>query len=105
MTEFPTARDETAERDLKRRIDSFLAMRRLAPLHFISVEVTGQTILLQGVVDTFYARQLAQECVQRVAGVRKVINQVVVATVIDSEGECDPAADILVTLPVHREAA
>lgn len=93
------------ERDLKRRIDAFLATRDLFAVHFISVEVSEQTILLRGVASTDYARQLAQGCVQRVAGVRRVINQVIVATVIDSEGPYDPATDILMTFPVHREVA
>lgn len=91
--------------ELETRIVSFLATRGFAALKYVHVEVSDRQIRLQGVVGTYYAKQMAQEYVRLLAGARQVVNDVVVATVIDSEGPFDPATDILHRFPVSRAVA
>jgi osmotically-inducible protein OsmY len=86
---------KAAEQDLEQRILAFLASRGSTALRYVSVRADGDTILLTGVVATYYVKQLAQEYARRVVGVRRVVNQIAVGTVIDSEGPFDPATDIL----------
>ena len=49
-------------------------MRRL------SIEAEGGTVTLRGSVFTFYEKQLSQQCPRRVAGVRRLIDMIVVAS-------------------------
>lgn len=104
MVTLVTQHDREADQALEQRVISFLATRGISTLRYISVEASQGTVLLRGMVATYYAKQLAQEYARRVAGVRRVINQVMVGTVIDSEGPFDPATDLLLTFPAGAEA-
>lgn len=68
------------ELDLANRVKSFLAGRHFGPLRSLRVEVLGDTVLLAGTVSSFHERQVALECCKRVAGVRHVVDEVVVAS-------------------------
>lgn len=70
---------EAADRELERRIKNFLEGRNLPALRDLEVEVHNGAAVITGSVRTFYHKQLATSCCQRVAGVLSVLNEVRVA--------------------------
>ncbi|MEX2187480.1 MAG: BON domain-containing protein [Pirellulales bacterium] len=77
------ARNETTvnargDAELKERINTFLHQRNEAPLRRLRVDVCNGHAVIGGVVRTFYQKQLAGHCCQRVAGVQNVVNNVTV---------------------------
>lgn len=74
---------QTADRELERRIRNFLEGLNLPALRDLEVGVRHGTVVITGRVCTFYQKQLATSCCQRVAGVLCVRNEVGVA---DSPG-------------------
>jgi len=74
---------EAADRELERRIRNFLEGLNLPALRDLEVEVRNGAAVITGRVRTFYQKQLATSCCQRVAGVLSVLNEV---RVIDSPG-------------------
>jgi len=67
---------ETADRELERRIKNFLEGLNLPALRDLEVEVRSGAAVITGRVCTFYQKQLATSCCQRVAGVLSVLNEV-----------------------------
>jgi osmotically-inducible protein OsmY len=65
-----------SDQDLCRRIDTFLATGSLPGLRNLGVEVDDGTVTLHGTVRTFYEKQMATSCCNRVAGVQRVDNRV-----------------------------
>lgn len=65
--------------DLARRVKNFLAGRNLPGLRRLEIEVDGNSVVLRGTVRTFYEKQLAVHCCQRVAGVINVVDGIEVA--------------------------
>ena len=72
---------ETADTDrkLERRIRNFLEGLSLPELRNLELEVRNGAAVITGRVRTFYEKQLATSCCQRVAGVLSVLNEVQVA--------------------------
>ena len=70
---------ETADRQLERRIRNFLEGLSLPELRDLELEVRNGAAVITGRVRTFYEKQLATSCCQRVAGVLSVLNEVQVA--------------------------
>ena len=64
------------EMDVATRAKSALAKSPIYVLREIQVETDGDALLLQGKVDTFYHKQLAQEVVRSVADGMRVVNSV-----------------------------
>jgi len=62
--------------DLKRRVSNFLATRQHARLLRLDVDVNDGIVTLQGRLASFYEKQLALSCCQRVAGVRQLVDEV-----------------------------
>ena len=62
--------------ELNHRVRLCLSTATHAVLRGLVVEVNQQTVILSGTVGTFYEKQLAQEIVRHVAGVRQVVNLV-----------------------------
>ena len=62
--------------DLRRRILNFLFGLKRGGLHELAVTVRAGEAILEGSVGTYYQKQLATQCCQRVAGVLKVTNDV-----------------------------
>ncbi len=60
--------------ELQQRVAQYLRVAQRTSLHNLSVAVHNETVTLVGTVGTYYEKQLAQEIVRRVAGVRHVIN-------------------------------
>jgi hypothetical protein len=67
---------QTAANDLRRRVENFLACQSVPALRRLSVAAEGATVLVRGVVRTYYEKQLAIHCSRRVAGVMQVIDAV-----------------------------
>lgn len=68
------------DRDLEHRVRAFLAAHNVPALRRLSIEADGGTVTLRGRVFTFYEKQLSQQCPRHVAGVRRLIDMVVVAS-------------------------
>jgi hypothetical protein len=66
------------EYDACAKAKSALAHSQIYALRDIHVEQSGDSILLQGRVDTFYHKQLAQEVVRMVACGMRVENAIAV---------------------------
>ena len=62
------------EMDVASRAKSALAHSPIYVLREIQVETEGDMLLLQGNVDSFYHKQLAQEIVRVVADGMRVVN-------------------------------
>ena len=69
---------EPEDFDLARRVKLFLASQPRPALRYLQVEARGAAVTLRGLVCTFYERQLALQCSRRVAGVRELIDEVMV---------------------------
>ena len=70
------ANRELADSELKRRVSSFLAGRNVPGLRRLDVEVENGHVTLRGRVQSFYEKQLCQDCCRRVAGVVRYVDQV-----------------------------
>lgn len=72
-----TSCEESGE--LERRVKNFLAGRSIPSLRRLTVEVDGTSVQLRGMVRSYYEKQLAVHCCQRVAGVINVIDAIQVS--------------------------
>jgi len=79
MPEMSISAVEHSDGELERRLVSFLLQRQIPALRRISVAVSNGIVTLQGRVQSFYERQLCLNCCQRVAGVRRLVDQIEVA--------------------------
>jgi osmotically-inducible protein OsmY len=64
------------DRDLERRVVSFLAARHVPGLRNLMVEAREGVVRISGQVLTFYEKQLCNQCCRRVAGVLELVNAV-----------------------------
>jgi osmotically-inducible protein OsmY len=67
------------DRDLERRVVSFLHERHVPGLRHLHVEANSGTVILRGRVNSFYEKQLCQHAIRRVAGVVNVVDEVTVS--------------------------
>ena len=65
-----------SDRDLERRVTTFLAGRHVPGLRNLAVEAQNGVVTVSGQVLTFYEKQLCNQCCRRVAGVLELINSV-----------------------------
>jgi osmotically-inducible protein OsmY len=65
---------ESADRDLERRVVNFLRGWQMPGLRNLEVQAADGTVTLRGTVNSFYEKQLSQQCCRRVAGVLKLID-------------------------------
>lgn len=70
--------ETTADEQLRHRIRLFLQTLRLAILRRVQIDVQSGVVTIEGIARSYYERQMALACVQRVAGVRHVIDRIVV---------------------------
>jgi osmotically-inducible protein OsmY len=68
-----------AEAELELRVRNFLEGRNIPGLRRIGVEAVAGQVTLRGRVRTFYEKQLAIHCCQRVAGVIHVVDAIEVS--------------------------
>jgi hypothetical protein len=62
--------------ELEARVRGFLGRHPFPVLRRLHVEMDGDAAILQGIVGSYYERQVAIECCKRVAGVRRVVDQI-----------------------------
>lgn len=72
-----------AEHDLLLRVKGFLHQGRYGPHRTLAMSVERGVVVVQGRVPTYYLRQVAVECIKRVAGVTQVIDWIEVVYVPD----------------------
>lgn len=77
--------------ELRSRVKAFLGTQHFPKLRDLRVEVCGDTVTVQGCLNSFHERQVAIECCKRVAGVRQSIDEmsVVDRRAIPSARACD----------------
>ncbi|QDU29266.1 BON domain protein [Anatilimnocola aggregata] len=68
-----------ADRNLLQRVNGFLCQRCRWSHRALEVSVERGVAVVQGQVPTFYLRQVAVECIKRVAGVTQVVDLIQVA--------------------------
>jgi hypothetical protein len=68
----------STDRDLARRVTSFLSTQHRPALRNLEVEVSEGTVTLRGRVATFYEKQLSGQLARRVAGVIRLVDDVIV---------------------------
>ena len=66
----------SSDTDLANRVRLYLAHAGHRPVQFVKVEAHDGIVTLRGRVPSYYIRQLAIACTQRVAGVRAVNDQI-----------------------------
>jgi osmotically-inducible protein OsmY len=76
---FVPERVDSADRELERRVVNFLRGWQRPGLWNVEVQAAGGIVTLRGTVNSFYEKQLSQQCCRRVAGVLKLIDSVSVA--------------------------
>lgn len=65
-----------ADHDLCRRVENYLVGFHRVSLRQLQIEADRGVVTLRGRVSTFYEKQLALNCCHRVAGVRRLIDEV-----------------------------
>jgi hypothetical protein len=64
-----------ADHDLQHRIMLYLTLRHSAPLKDLQIEVRDGVVTLRGRIDSVREKQTGVHCVERVAGVSRVIDE------------------------------
>ena len=72
-----------ADRDLLLRVKGFLHQRGYGPHRTLAITVERGVVLVRGRVPTYYLRQVAVECIKRVAGVTQLIDRIEVVYLTD----------------------
>lgn len=67
---------ESSDKQLARRVRNFILARILPAANFVDVDATDGIVTLSGRVGTFYHKQLWLHGAQRVAGIRRVIDEI-----------------------------
>ena len=75
----PPAMQTSDDEQLARRVRIFILARILPTANFVEVEADDGIVTLTGRVGTFYQKQIWLNGAQRVAGVRRVIDEIEVA--------------------------
>lgn len=71
-----SAGNRTSDLDLERRVLNYLAGRFMPALRRLAIEAEGGVVTVRGQVSSFYEKQMALTCCQRVAGVHELIDAV-----------------------------
>lgn len=93
-----------ADRDLLQRVKGFLHQRGYSPHRTLALSIERGVVVVQGRVPTYYLRQVAVECIKRVAGVTQVLDRIEVVYVPDCPVEERPAdePETSTILAAHR---
>ena len=70
--------DDAANAELRDRVKQFLASQHFASFRKLDVVVVGDSVVLQGDVPNFHERQLAVVLCQRVAGLHRIVDRLIV---------------------------
>jgi hypothetical protein len=82
MSTTTTAFSSDADRDVERRVISYLVGRHVPGLRQLSVHAQCGVVTICGRVHSFYEKQLGQQAAQRVAGVVRLVDRIEVAPAI-----------------------
>ncbi|MBM3272794.1 BON domain-containing protein [Candidatus Kaiserbacteria bacterium] len=93
-----------ADRDLLLRVKGFLHQRGYGPHRTLAITVERGVVLVRGRVPTYYLRQVAVECIRRVAGVNQFIDRIEVVyrpddCPVNECSVCDPKTSTKSTDP------
>lgn len=72
--------DVERDRELMRRVQSFLAESHMPGLRSLAVDALNGVVTISGQVRTYYEKQLGGMGARRVAGVVKLVDQIRVAS-------------------------
>lgn len=75
----PNVKNIDADSLLARRVANFLSLQHTPALRNLRVSAREGAVTLQGRVRSYYEKQLGQHSARRVAGVRRVIDEIEVA--------------------------
>lgn len=78
--------DEARQADLCDLIKRFLAAQHYASFRKLDVTIVGDSVILVGSLPSFHERQLAVSICQHVAGVRRVVDRLVVPASAPTDG-------------------
>ncbi len=67
------------DRDLKQRVKNYLFGQHVSDLRRLAIDTDSGVVTLRGRVQSFHYKQLCLNCCQRVAGVVKIDDQIIVA--------------------------
>lgn len=84
--------DGTPDEQLRHRVCLFLQSLQLAIARRLQVDVQNGVVIVEGVARSYYERQMAVACVKRVAGVRQVVDRIVVHDDPQRIGHAVPAS-------------
>ncbi|MBI3461681.1 MAG: BON domain-containing protein [Planctomycetes bacterium] len=79
MASHDLSHETQSDRELSRRIASYLVSRHVPGARWLEIESQGGVVTLRGIVRSFYQKQLCIHCCQRVAGVIRVQDDLQVA--------------------------
>ncbi len=96
---------DTAEADheLLQQVKSSLHHRGYRAMRTLEIQIERGTAVLHGRVLTFYMRQIAVECVKRVAGVTQIIDRIDVVYLPDDCGVTESSEVESITTVVSTE--
>ncbi len=75
--------------ELLQRVRGFLHQRGYAPHRTLEISVELGVVVVQGRVPSYYLRQIAVECIKRVAGVTRVFDRIEVDRIEADRIEAD----------------
>jgi osmotically-inducible protein OsmY len=83
MSTTTIALSNDADRDVERRVISYLVGRHVPALRQIDVHAQCGVVTLRGRVHSYYEKQLGQQVAQRVAGVVRLIDRIEVSPPVE----------------------
>ncbi len=87
---------EVSESRLRNTVLSTLHGKGYLQHRVLEITVNQNTVIVEGVVPAWHLRQIALECIRRVSGVVRVVDQIRVVTNTDNETTLPvEAADVL----------
>ncbi len=78
--------------DLFLRVRDLLHQRGYEPLRTLEISVERGVVVVRGTVSAYYLRQVAVECIRRVAGLNRLIDQIEVVYLHDPSSVSDSSA-------------
>ena len=79
--------------ELLQRVKGFLHQRGYAPHRTLEISVELGVVVVQGRVPSYYLRQIAVECIKRVAGVTRVLDRIEVDRIEADQIEVEDRPD------------
>ena len=71
---------ELSENNLRNNVESALRQKGYPHHRTLSINIDHGTVIVEGILPTFFLRQIAVECIKRVTGVVGVVDRIRVIT-------------------------